>query len=298
MEKYDVGILGGNIEGITAALYCGRSGKKTLLIEDYEALGADLTALKLIHRLKHQAKEYGVTFLKSETYSIWCKNSPKIIYTEDGPIACKGIILAMGVSPKKLGIPLEKMFHGCGLHYHDSCSTSYLKGRTVAVFGKDDDTINHAITLSALCKQVYLIYPSGTLSTTSGKLNVIRNAPNIVTLPHTLIYSIEQKNKKIVGINIIDKTTGNLGVLDCELIYVSKGNEANSKLCFPYVLLDKRGFIVTDDNNKTNIDGVYAAGPIRSTVLSEAPGSCCPNNANVAATDGAIAATNLIKYLS
>lgn len=297
MENYDVAILGGNIEAMTAAVYCSRKGIKTVLIDDCEALGEDLDKLKLVHRLKQQAIEQGTHFLNCKVHSLWYKNTPKIIYTENGPLGCKGILLAMGVTHKKLGIPLESMFHGCGLHYHDSCTSSYLKGRVVSVVGKSDLAVSHAITLSALCKQVYLIYPCSNLHCSAEKLEVLKQSPNIIMLPHTIVYSIEHKNKKMTGINIIDKTTGNVGVLDCELIYVSKGDEPNSKLCFPYVLTDKSGFIVTDKNHKTNIDGVYAAGPIRSTVLDESPGSCCPKDANMAATDGAIAAINLIDSL-
>lgn len=302
MKTFDVAIIGANIEGATSAVYCSKSGLKTILIDCsnmfQNAQGEDLEDLKLIHRLKQQAKENGTAFINCDVHSIWAKHQPKIIYTNEGPICCKALILAMGVSPKKLGVPLESKLHGCGLHYHNSCTSSYLKGRTVTVFGRDDIAASHAITLSALCKQVFLIYPSGTLSCSHSLFDVLKNTPNLVLLPHTLIYAVKQSNSKIEGINIIDKTTGNLGYLDCELIYVSSGEEPNSKLCFPYILTDKKGFIVTDKNHKTNIDGIYAAGPIRSTILDEKEGSCLPKDANMAAADGAIAAINLIKYIN
>ncbi len=309
MDNYDIAILGGNIEAMTAAVYCSRKGLKTLLIDTPETLGNDLEELKLIHRLKQQATELGTKFLQCKIHSIWYKYMPKIIYTEQGPIGCKGLILAMGVSPKKLGVPLESSFHGCGLHYYSSCTASYLKGRTVTVFGSDDMAVSQAIALSTMCKQVYLICPggilphsatknlSGVLSCSPSKIKVLKNTPNLIVLPHTLIYNIEQRNKRIVGINVIDKTTGNTSFLDCEIVYVSKGNEPNSKLCYPYVFTDKYGFIVTDKDHKTNIDGVYAAGQIRSTILDEEPGSCCPKDAIMAAADGAIAAINVIKYV-
>ncbi|MBR6529003.1 MAG: hypothetical protein IKT62_03100, partial [Firmicutes bacterium] len=200
-------------------------------------------------------------------------------------------------SPQKLGIPMESQLHGCGLNYHDSCTSSYLRGRTVAVFGKSEKAVAHAVVLSALCKKVYLIHPDGILDCPSDKVEVLKNSPNVVLLPHTLIYNVERKNKKITGINIIDKTTGNLSYLDCEIIYVSKDDKANSKLCFPYILTNNKEFIITDKNHKTNIDGIYAAGGIRSTILDENSGSCCTKNANMAATDGAIAAINVIKYI-
>lgn len=298
MENFDVAIIGDRIEGVTCAIYCARAGLKTLLIEDSEVLGDDFNNLKLLHRLKKQAKDMGVIFIKCEVHSLWYKNNPKVIYTDDGPIGSTAIVLAMGVSYGKLGIPLESMFHGCGINYHDSCSVSYLKGRTVAVFGKDHLAINHAITLSALSKQVYLIYPSDLLLALGAKVEVLKNTPNIVMLAHTLIYGIEQRNKKMTGINVIDKTTGNTSSLDCEIVYVSKKSKPNSKLCFPYVQLDKSGFIITDSTNKTNVEGVYAAGPIRSGLLEQAPNSNYTINANMAATDGAIAAINAIKYIN
>lgn len=298
MKYYDIIILGENIEGITASVYCSRAGLKTLLVDLDKAAGDDLSNLKLAHRLKQQAMGYGVDFGRTCVHSIFPKTTPKIIYTESGPISSKVIILAMGVSPKRLGIPLESVFHGCGLNYHDSCVSSYLKGRTVAVFGNNDISASHAITLSALVKQVYLIYPNGKAICSLEKLDVIKNTPNIVMLPHTLIYSIKHKNKKLTGINIIDKTTGNTGFLDCEIMYVLKGEEANSKLCYPYILVDKNGFIMTDDSCKTNIDGIYAVGKIRSTMVDDGMKHYQVYNANMAATDGAIAAINAIKYIN
>lgn len=301
MKTFDVVIIGASIEGMTAAVYCSRKGLKTLILDpvetiEYSSYGG-LDDLKLIHRLKQQAGQYGTEFLTCTVHSIWCKHTPKIIYANDGSICCYGLILAMGTSPQKLGIPMESQLHGCGLNYHDSCTSSYLKGRTVAVFGKNEKAVAHSIALSALCKEVYLIHPNGILDCPSDKVEVLKNSPNVVLLPHTLIYNVERKNKKITGINIIDKTTGNLSCLDCEIIYVSKDDKANSKLCFPYILTDNKGFIITDKNHKTNIDGIYAAGGIRSTILDENPGSCCTKNANMAATDGAIAAINVIKYI-
>ncbi len=300
MENYDVAIIGDGIEASSAALLCSRHGLKTLLINSPEHHGDTLENLKMIHKLKQQAIDFGARTIQCEIHSLWCKHSSKIIYTEDGPIGCKGLILAMGVAPNKLGVPMESYFHGCGLHYYDSFTSSYLKGRTSLIYGKDDIAVSQAITLSLLCRQVYLVYPSGILSCSKEKIDVLKSSQNIVTLPHTLIYSIEHRNKKIVGANVLDKTTGNIGVLDCDLIYVSKGIEPNSKLCFPYILTDRDGFIVTDKSYKTNVDGVYAAGQIRSTVTDEAFGEAyspyCSQNANMAATDGAIAAINVIKY--
>ena len=298
MKNYDVVILGENIEGITASIYCSRVGLKTLVIDLYEPTGDDLSNLKLAHRLKQQAGDYGVDFGKTCVHSILPKTTPKIIYTEAGPISSKVIILAMGVSPKRLGIPLESVFNGCGINYHNSCVSSYLKGRTVAVFGNNDSCADHAITLSALVRQVYLIYPDGIFFALPEKIEVIKNSPNIVLLPHTLICNIKQHKKKLTGINIIDKTTGNIGFLDCEIIYVLKGVEPKSKLCSPYILVDKNGFILTDASCKTNIDGIYAVGSIRSNLTDEKNCHHQTYNANMAATDGAIAAINAIKYIN
>lgn len=297
MGIYDIAIIGGGPSAMASAVYCSRKGLRTIILDSPEISGADFETLKLIHKLKDQALELGSVFIQCDIHSLWCRDITKIIYTSDGPISCKSIILAMGVSPSKLGVPLESMFHGCGLHYQDSCTSSNLKDRTVVIFGKNDCAVNMAITVSALCKKVYFLYSVGSLSCPKEKIAVLKNASNIVMLPHTLIYSIEHINKRIVGVGIIDKTTGNLGILDCQLIYVSKGVEPNSKLCFPYILTDRDGFIVTDNNHKTNVDGVYAAGSIRSTILEESAGSCCPQDAIMAATDGSIAAINAINYV-
>ena len=297
MEIFDVAIIGCGPSAMSSAVYCSRKGKRTIVIEPVEAFGGNFEELKMIHKLKEQALEFGAHFAQCTIHSLWCKYTPKIAYTDEGPISCKSIILAMDVSPCKLGVPLESMFHGCGLHYYDSGTCSYIKGRTVLVYGKDECAVNLAITLSALCKKLYFVYSTGSLPCSREKIDVLKNAPNIVMLPHTLIYSLEHSNKKLTGVGVIDKTTGNTGILDCQLVYVSKGIEANSKLCFPYILTDRYGFIVTDRQHKTNVDGVYAAGPIRSTILEESAGSCCSQDATMAATDGAIAAINAIKYV-
>ncbi|MBR5517285.1 MAG: NAD(P)/FAD-dependent oxidoreductase [Firmicutes bacterium] len=297
MKRYDIAIIGSDISAMTAAVYSSRKGLKTLVLTSCDSIGDSLERLKLIHRLKQQAEEFGAIFMSCDIYSLWHKGADKIIYTNEGPVHANSIILSMGVGPNKVGVPLESVFHGCGLHYHDSFDASYLKGKTVVVYGKTDSTVNLSITVSSLCKKVYLVFPTGSLLCTKEKLDALKELANIVPLPHTLIRNIEHIDKKIVGVRIMDKTAGNTGFLDCQLIYISLGVVPNSSLCFPYVTTDKSGFIMTDKNHKTNIDGIYAAGPICSSITNSDTVTHCAQNTTMAATDGAIAAINAIKYV-
>ena len=92
---YDVAIIGNGIEAASAAAHCSRSKAKTVLINLPEIQGDDLENLKLIHRLTQQARESGTKVIQCSVHSVWCKHFPKIIYTEEGSIMCKCIILAM-----------------------------------------------------------------------------------------------------------------------------------------------------------------------------------------------------------
>lgn len=296
-HNFDVVVIGGTIEGYTSAVHCSRNGFKTLLVELPGYIGGNMEDLKLIHRLKQQALESGLTSLQCEVYSFNPKSFVKTVYTSLGSFTCKGVILAMGLSPKKIGVPLESLLNGCGLHYDHSCSTSYTKNRTIVIYGNNDIAISQAITLSSLSKKVYLIMPDGIIHSTEEKISAAKAITNLIILYNSLIYGLRRHKGRLSGIDIIDMTTGNNSFIDCQLLYVPGAEIPNSKICSPYIFTDKKGFIVTNKNYKTNIDGIYAAGQIRSTILEENPGSCCPKENIMAASDGAIAAMNIMNYI-
>ena len=301
MGAFDVCIIGKTVEGLSAAIYCCRNGLKTIVVDNNGFEGGSLEELKLIHRLKEQAEEKGTHFTITHVHSLWPTHSPKIVYTEGKRIECKCIIIATGVAPHKLGLPLETHFRGCGLHYHNSCTSSYLKNKVVSVYGANQESLTFAITLSDLCKQVYFIWPDSISHCSIPIIDVLYHSSNIQVLPHTLINNIRHKNRRFIGVEIVDKTTGNKSLLDCEILYISCGISPCSKLCFPYISTDEEGFILTNNKRATNVPGIFAAGKVcshySSSLMKDGFKHTIFMNDNMAATDGAIAAINAIDYI-
>ena len=287
---YDVTIIGNNTESYTAALYCARKNLSTLVLEIPSVLGDDLETLKLIHKLKRSACDHGADCHSVNIFSIEMKRTPKLIHTNLGVYVSHCIILAMGKIPNKLGLPGEEKLCGNGLNYHDSCSTPYLKSKTVAVIGDNMTAVNHALTLSGLCKRIYVISGEN-LNADSPSMETLQNTPNITLLQHTLVVGLLGRparvaGTKVGGIKVVDKTTGNQSTIECDAIFVTNESIPNTKLCKPYVLLDNSGYVITDRYGRTNVDGVFAAGSLRAMGNKRA------------ATEGAVAANNVINYLN
>lgn len=304
MEKqYDVIIIGGGPGGYTAALYSARAALKTLVVEElvaggqmsttewvenYPGFDSGIEGLELAQKMQKGAEKFGAKTLYARVHAIDFKSEPKKVYTTQGNFQCKSIILAMGASPRSLGLPNESDLLGNGLSYCAACDGAFFKGKTVAVIGGGNSALGEAITLSSICEKVFLIHHSDTFRGEQASIEAIHRIPNIVPLYHTAVTRLLSNEGRVSGIEIMDKTNSNKAVIDCDGIFIAIGRIPNTQLCRPYLSMDERGYIIADETTRTNVKGVFATGDLRTKPLRQII---------TAASDGAVAAMNAEEYI-
>ena len=304
MERvYDIIIIGGGPAGYSAALYAARAGFDTCVIEklsvggqmsltdvidNYPGFDEGVDGITLGFKMQAGAERFGARTEYTEVLGVELDGEIKKIITDSGEFFAYAVIIAMGAVPRELGIEGEAAFVGRGLHYCAHCDGRFYKDKVVAVVGGGNSAVSDALYLSNLAKKVYIIHRRDTLRATKVYHEPLRKAENIEFVWDSVVedYIID---KKIVGVRIKNLKTEETRELFVDGLFVSIGRTPSTELFSGVLELDKGGYILADETTKTNIDGVYAVGDIRSKVLRQVV---------TAVSDGAVAAHFAEEYLA
>ena len=287
---YDIIIVGAGIAGLTASIYASRANKKVLIIEKSNIGGrivsashvknypgySDISGADLSINIYEQAMSLGVELIYETVKGILNGDTKKVI-TEKNTYECKSIIIATGLDRKMLGISNEKELIGKGISYCASCDGNFYKDKVVAVVGSGNSAIDDATYLSNLASKVYLINKHDSIDLDN---------PNIEIINNSTVDKINS-NDKLESIDIKDNN-GNITNVKVDGLFVSIGYESSNEEFNSLINVDDKGYIIAN-NTHTNIDGIFAAGDCIQKDLRQLV---------TAASDGAIAATEAIKYLS
>jgi len=299
---YDVIIIGGGPAGYTAALYAARAGLDTLIaeklapggqmtltgdIDNYPGFDEGIDGFTLGTKMQQAAEKFGAKTEYSEIIGVDFSEKIKHISTDSGILHAKAIIIATGAHPKKLGIPDEEELTGMGVHYCAHCDGRFYKDKTVAVIGGGNSAVADALYLARLAKKVYLIHRRDSLRAEKIYLNPLNQAKNIEFVfksnVQRIIHSGGVKGLEILSTDNVKRE------IECDGVFVSIGRQPSTDFLGDAVSLDSNGYIVADETTKTNIDGVFAAGDIRTKTLRQVV---------TAAADGAVAAHYAEEYIS
>ena len=283
---YDCVIIGSGVAGLTSALYLARAKKSVMIIEDSVLGGTTATldkienypgfisisGFELIQNIIKQVSLLGVNidFLQISNID-FDNNAIKCDKTE---IKYRSLIIASGTTNKKLNLEEETNFKFKGLSYCAICDGNLYKNKKVVVVTNGNSGKESVNYLSNLTDEIVVIDNSDKYK--SDKFLVISNANITKIIGNNHVESIEVKD--------ID---GKKRIIQCDGIFVALGKETNLNLYKKYITT-KNGYILSDENMHTNLDGVFVAGDVRYKSLRQIVTAC---------SDGAIAATEAIKYL-
>ena len=284
--KYDAIIIGSGVAGLTAALYLARANKSVMIIED-SVIGGTTATLdlienypgfesisgnELISKMFMQVSKLGVNINFMDIKHIDFDN--KTLHTKEATIEYKTLIIASGTSVNKLNLDNEHNYLFRGLSYCAVCDGSLFKGKDIIVATNGNTGKTAVDYLSNITPNITVIDKIGVFK--SDKFKVYNNSE---------IIQINGQNRvESVDVRLDDGEEVNL---PCNAVFVSLGKSTKLDL---YTGIDKKdGYLVTDENMKTNIDGVFVAGDIRYKSLRQIVTAC---------SDGAIAGTEAIKYMT
>ena len=305
---YDVIIVGAGPAGLSAGLYAARAKMSTLILErdrtggqiagteevaNYPGSIKDATGPSLVARMVEQAEAFGAVRMRADVSGFDFEGTTKIVHTDKGVLKAKSIILAMGAKPRLLDVPGEKLLSGKGVSYCATCDAEFFTDLEVYVFGGGDTALEEAMFITKFARKVTIVHRRDQFRAAKSIVEKAMNHPKIEIILNTgakriigdgMVQGVELENfltgecKEILA----DPNDGLMG------IFVFVGYLPETGLVKDLVKLDANGYIVTDENMKTDIPGVFVAGDIRSKSLRQVV---------TATADGAIAAVMAEKYV-
>ncbi|MFH1058771.1 MAG: thioredoxin-disulfide reductase [Pseudomonadota bacterium] len=285
MEERDLVIIGGGPAGLTAGLYAARSRLDAVLLERLSPGGqvlnthwvenwpgdvAGVSGFDLSDRFRDHAKKFDLEIRSVEVSGLRVEGERKVVNSSEGEIAAKAVILCLGASPKKLGVPGEAEFAGRGVSYCGTCDGPFFRDKVVVAFGGGNTAAEEAGYLTRFAKKVYLVHRRDELRACAVLCERVAANPAIEVLWSHAPVAIE--GSALLGVEkvrLMDLKAGAEKVIACDGAFVFIGTTPNTAWLGGAVQTDEQGFIITDQNCATSLPGVYAAGDCRQSLLKQ-----------------------------
>ena len=303
---YDAIIIGGGPAGLTAGIYLSRARMDTLLIEkalpggqailteiieNYPGFPFGITGLELMQKIEEQAVRFGLKIEYGEVAEVKIKvdeeDKVKIVKINNREYKTLTIILASGTEASKLEVPGEEELRGRGVSYCATCDAPFFKDQKIVVVGGGDTAIEEALYLTKFVREVTIIHRRDRLRATKILQERVFSNKKINFAWDSVVTKILGK-EKVESVLVQNKKTSEEKVISCQGVFVFVGNIPNSKFLNELIKLDKKSYILTDDNMLTSQEGIYACGDVRKKILRQVVTAC---------GEGATAAFAAQKYI-
>lgn len=300
---YDVMIIGGGPAGYTAALYAARAGLDTVVIEktgaggqmsltdtidNYPGFDEGIDGFTLGMRMQKSAERFGASTLYGEIKSVDLTDRIKCAETEKEIYRARAVIISTGADPRELGLNKERDFIGKGIHYCAHCDGRFYKDKTVMVVGGGNTAAADALYLARFAKKVYLVHRRDTLRAEKILRDSLLKAENVEFLWNSTPVRL-LGNERIEGVELQNLKTNESKAISADGIFISIGRKPATQFLDGALKLDESGYIIADETTKTNIDGVFAVGDVRTKPLRQIV---------TAVGDGAVAVHFAEEYLA
>lgn len=295
---YDLIIIGGGPAGLSCAIYAARANLNVLIIEESQDGGKlskisqidnypgikSISGFELANQLVEHVKQYNVPIINSKVVRIDNKN---VITSNNEIYSGKAILIATGSKQRKLDLENADKFEGNGISYCATCDGFFFRNKQVVVIGNNNQALQESLYLSSLVSKLIIVNRNEILNADDNLIDSVTNNEKITIINNAIATNLIINEEKITGLTIKDIKTNQNTNIECVGI-------------FPYIsfnpstdfvdssILDDKGYIITDVNMVTKIDGIFAAGDCIQKQLRQIVTACA---------DGAIAASSIIKYI-
>ncbi len=309
MDKvYDVIILGAGPGGLATGAYAGRARLSTLIIEkgkdggqiaitdeieNYPGQVEGDSGPSLVARMTKQAEHFGAERVTDVIKSVELEGKVKKVIGNKGEYLAKTIVIATGAFPRPIGCKNEAQYVGKGISFCATCDASFFEDFEVFVVGGGDSAVEEALYLTKFARKVTIIHRRDELRAAKSIQEKAFANPKMAFLWDSVVEEVggDELLSQMVVKNV---KTGELTTIHADEddglfgVFGFIGLVPNSSL-YEGVIDMEHGYILTDEDMHTNVEGVYAVGDIRKKSLRQVV---------TAAADGAIAAMQIEHYIS
>jgi thioredoxin reductase (NADPH) len=322
MAYYDLIIIGGGPAGLTAAIYAGREGVETLLIErsglggqagttvgieNFPGFPEGIQGPELAERMTQQARRFGVEILQAQEAatlvqheSYQCAQNP-----EGKHYHARAALIATGASYRRLGVPGEEDYIGAGVHFCATCDGPFYKGaKEIVVVGGGNSACEEGLHLTKFADKVTLLARGGKLTASQFLVDKVLSPHSKVEVRyHTTVKAFDGDNYKLKTIRIQDHILAETEELHPAAAFIFIGQQPNSSFARDCVQTDDYGYILTGRDLaytgellgarepfafETSTFGIFAAGDVRHGSTKQVAS---------AVGEGAAAAISIREYL-
>ncbi len=302
-DYYDVVIIGAGPAGLTAGIYTRRSLLSTLIleesvpggqaattdkIENYPGFVEPVGGVELMEKMEEQAKRFGAEIHFEKVIGIENNEKDKIVKLSNGKaVKTKAIIIATGAQSRKINVPGEKELRGKGISYCATCDGPLFAGKDIVIVGGGNSAVEEGLFLLRYVKSITYIQDLPDLTADKIIAEKIKKAENVKFYFSHLVTAFKGKDR-LESVEFIDRNTNEKKEIKVDGAFIYIGMVPNTEFAKGIVEMDKYGYIITDDKLQTSVEGIFAAGDVRSKILRQVV---------TAAGDGALAAFSVEKYI-
>lgn len=297
LKILDLVICGGGAAGLTSAVYAARSGLDFVLIDISSSMGSQITqtsdvdnytgfekvnGMELVMKFYEHAKALNAPMINDEVQEITKENGVFTVKCAQGEYKSKTVIYCSGASHRELGVKGEKELLGRGVGYCAVCDGFFYRNKTVVVVGGGNTAVTDALYLSKICKKVILVHRRDCLRAEKILTERLENAENVEIMFNSEVAEIlGEKSADGVLLKSGEK-------IDCDGVFIAVGIVPRSDTVKGLAALDNNGYIVAGESGKTSLDGLFAAGDVRTKELRQIITAC---------SDGANCVDSVNKFL-
>jgi thioredoxin reductase (NADPH) len=284
MQKEEVVVIGSGPAGLTAALYTARARLEPLVIsgsqlggqisitnevENYPGFPEGVTGPELVELMQKQAERFGARLMIDEVTEVdFTQGSPFTLKTYGETIQAEGVIVCVGASPKRLGIPGEEELIGRGVSFCATCDGFFFRDKDVVVVGGGDSALEEGLFLTRFANQVRIIHRRDELRAGEALKRRAFANEKVSFIWDTVVDEI-RGNGKVQAVKARNVKTDKSEELETDGVFIFIGHYPNSAMFKDQLEMDDRGYLITDEKMMTSVPGVFAAGEIQDPVYRQ-----------------------------
>ncbi len=285
MEIHDVVILGSGPAGLTAAIYTARANLKPVVIEglsaggqlmnttdveNYPGFPEGIQGPEMMERFKQQAEGFGTSFVAGDATRIDLTSSPFGIWTEDGELRTRTLIVATGASPLELDIKGEKEYAGHGVSYCATCDGFFFREKEIVVVGGGDTAIEEALFLTRFGSRVTVVHRRDQLRASKIMADRALAHEKIEFAWDSVAEEVVGDGTKVTAVRLRNLKTDETSERPCSGFFVAIGHRPNTELFHGVLAMNEQSYLVEGLTARTEIPGVFIAGDVHDHTYRQA----------------------------